>query len=81
VILDAAIGNTFYIPIGFAHGFLALEEDTILQYKCSDYYHPETEGSLRWNDPTLGIDWGVLNPLVSPKDAVAPLFADFDSPF
>lgn len=81
VLLDSAIGNTFYIPIGFAHGFLSLEDNTILQYKCSDYYHPATEGALLWNDPTLNIDWGVLEPLVSDKDAAAQLFADFESPF
>jgi dTDP-4-dehydrorhamnose 3,5-epimerase len=82
VVLDAAIGNAIYIPAGFAHGFLSLENDTMLQYKCTDYYYPETEGSLRWNDPALGIDWGITaEPLVSDKDAVAPLLADLVSPF
>lgn len=83
VILDAALGNTFYIPAGFAHGFLALEDDTMLHYKCTDYYHPETEGALRWNDPALGIDWGQLvgEPLVSEKDAAAPLLREFVTPF
>ncbi len=82
VILDAAIGNSYYIPVGFAHGFLALEDNTLLFYKCTDYYHPETEGALRWNDPALGLDWGTMvEPLVSEKDAVAPLLADFVTPF
>ena len=83
LILDAALGNTFYIPIGFAHGFLALEDNTMLHYKCTDYYHPETEGALRWNDPALGIDWGALagEPLVSEKDAAAPLLREFVTPF
>ena len=82
VILDAAIGNTFYIPIGFAHGFLALEDNTLLFYKCTDYYHPETEGALRWNDPALNIDWGdLVEPLVSEKDAAAPLLSEVGSPF
>lgn len=80
-ILDAALGNTLFIPEGFAHGFLALEDDTVLLYKCSDYYYPETEGALCWNDPALGIDWGITDPLVSPKDVAAPGFAGFDSPF
>ena len=82
LVLDAAIGNALFIPEGFAHGFLALEEDTVFFYKCSDYYHPETEGALRWDDPTLGIDWGhEVAPLVSDKDAVAPLFAGFEPAF
>ncbi|MBC7449626.1 MAG: dTDP-4-dehydrorhamnose 3,5-epimerase [Hymenobacteraceae bacterium] len=82
VVLDAAIGNTFYIPVGFAHGFLSLEDGTTLHYKCTDYYHPETEGALRWNDPSLGIDWGgLVEPLVSEKDAAAPLLRDFVTPF
>ena len=83
VILDAALGNTLFIPVGFAHGFLALEPDTLLHYKCTDYYYPETEGALRWNDPALGIDWGALAtaPLVSDKDALAPLLRDFVTPF
>ena len=82
VVLDAAIGNTLYIPAGFAHGFLALEDATTLFYKCSDYYHPEAEGALRWNDPELNIDWGgVVEPLVSEKDAAAPLLRDFVTPF
>ena len=82
VILDSAIGNTFYIPVGFAHGFLALEDDTMLHYKCTDYYHPETEGALRWDDPALGIDWGgLVKPLVSEKDAIAPLLHELVTPF
>ncbi len=82
VILDSAIGNAFYIPVGFAHGFLSLEPDTTLFYKCTDYYHPETEGALRWNDPALNIDWGgLITPLVSDKDAIAPLLAEIESPF
>jgi dTDP-4-dehydrorhamnose 3,5-epimerase len=82
VLLDAAIGNTFYIPVGFAHGFLSLEDDTMLHYKCTDYYHPASEGSLRWNDPALAISWGdLIEPLVSEKDAAAPLLSDFVTPF
>ncbi len=82
VILDAAVGNTFYIPVGFAHGFLALEDGTTLHYKCTDYYHPETEGALRWDDPALGIDWrGLVEPLVSEKDAAAPLLSEIVAPF
>ena len=71
----------FWVPPGFAHGFLTLEPDTVFCYKCTDTYSPEHERSLRWNDPTLRIDWGMEQPLLSPKDKQAPLFADFDSPF
>ena len=46
-----------FIPKGFAHGYVALEEDTIFQYKCDDYYHPEVEGGIAWNDPAIGIEW------------------------
>ncbi|UYZ57881.1 dTDP-4-dehydrorhamnose 3,5-epimerase [Hymenobacter latericus] len=81
VLLDAQRANMLYVPTGFAHGFLALEDDTIFLYKCSNYYHPAAEGGLMWNDPQLGIDWGVENPGISPKDEVHPLLANFDSPF
>jgi len=65
-----------WIPKGFAHGFLTLEDDTIFSYKCSGFYHKASEGSIRWNDPELNIDWGITNPLLSEKDITAPLFKD-----
>ncbi|MCC9166489.1 dTDP-4-dehydrorhamnose 3,5-epimerase [Pontibacter harenae] len=80
-LLDSEKQNQFYIPEGFAHGFVALEDDTTFLYKCTDYYAPSAEGGLIWNDPALGIDWGIAEPLVSPKDEVLPLLQDFDSPF
>ena len=55
--LSAELGNVFYVPEGFAHGFVALEDNTLFLYKCSDYYTPAAEGGLRWDDPALGIDW------------------------
>lgn len=71
----------FWIPPGFAHGFVTLEDETIFFYKCTNYYNKESEGSILWNDPDLNIDWGVQNPVLSEKDRQAPAFSHFDSPF
>jgi dTDP-4-dehydrorhamnose 3,5-epimerase len=60
-----------YIPEGFAHGFCVTSEVAAVSYKCTDFYTPEAEGSLRWNDPRLAITWPVDHPLLSPKDATA----------
>lgn len=65
-----------WIPPGFAHGFLALENDTRLFYKCSCEYHPESEAGIRWDDPQLAIPWPHRNVLVSRKDRDLPLLAD-----
>lgn len=70
-----------WIPVGFAHGFLAMEDASTLQYQCTDTYHPESEKSLAWDDPNLGIDWRVERPLVSDRDQAASAFASFESPF
>jgi len=66
----------YWIPAGFAHGFLTLEDNTIFFYKCTNVYNKASEGAIRWNDPDLNIDWGVSDPVISPKDAVAPLFRE-----
>lgn len=68
VLLDDRDCATFWIPPGFAHGFAALEEDTLLHYKCTAPYHPAAERTILWNDPDLGIDWGVTDPIISAKD-------------
>jgi dTDP-4-dehydrorhamnose 3,5-epimerase len=70
-----------WIPPGFAHGFLTLEEETIFSYKCTGYYNKESEGSILWNDSELKIDWGVENPLLSDKDRSAPKFCELNSLF
>ena len=68
----------FYIPRGFANGFLVLEDDTIFQYKCDNYYAPEAEGSYRWNDPFFAVDWGISpdEVILSEKDARAPFYSE-----
>jgi dTDP-4-dehydrorhamnose 3,5-epimerase len=65
-----------WIPRGFAHGFAALSEKVDFFYKCDDEYSPKDEISVRWNDPAIGIDWRISNPILSAKDATAPLLAD-----
>jgi dTDP-4-dehydrorhamnose 3,5-epimerase len=67
----------FWVPPGFAHGFLVTSETALFVYKCSDYYHPETELSLRWDDPAIGIRWPIeVRPELSRKDADAPTLAE-----
>lgn len=75
--------RSFLVPKGFAHGFHCLEHDTIVQYRCSDYYAPETEVGIRWDDPELGIDWqlGNAQPLVSERDQQHGNLATFESHF
>ena len=81
VILSEQNNKSFFIPKGFAHGFLSLEDNTVFNYKCSDYYNKESEGSLLWNDEDLKIDWQIDNPLVSEKDLQADLFKNFKTKF
>ncbi|MDX1617704.1 MAG: dTDP-4-dehydrorhamnose 3,5-epimerase [Balneolaceae bacterium] len=65
--------NLLYIPAGFAHGFSVLSERAMVSYKCSDYYNADAERGLLWNDPALGIDWKVSDPILSEKDQKQPL--------
>ena len=84
VVLSAEKQNQFYIPEGFAHGFAVLSETALFAYKCTDFYHPEDEGGLMWNDPAIGIDWqaavkaagldGVQEFQLSEKDTRHPAF-------
>ena len=70
-----------WIPAGFAHGFVTLENNTIFSYKCTNVYNKESEGSIRWNDPQIGVDWGIQDPSLSGKDAVAPLLKEVENLF
>ncbi len=81
IVLSGENKIMYWIPPGMAHGFVTLEDDTIFFYKCTNTYNKESEGSIRWDDTDLGIDWGVENPILSDKDKISPLFKDFKSNF
>jgi len=81
VVLCSKQKNQLWIPPGFAHGFCSLEDDTVFSYKCTNYYSPQHERSILWNDETLNIDWGIIDPIVSEKDKIGLIFSDFISPF
>jgi dTDP-4-dehydrorhamnose 3,5-epimerase len=66
----------FFIPAGFAHGFVVLSDTALFAYKCTNSYAKAYDRGVLWNDPALGIDWGVVDPIVSEKDRKHPLFAD-----
>jgi dTDP-4-dehydrorhamnose 3,5-epimerase len=74
-------GRQLLIPAGFLHGFVTRLPDTEIIYKCTDYYAPECDGAVAWDDPDIGIDWGVSDPVLSPKDAAAPKLSAVSSPF
>ena len=78
-----AVRGGLFIPRGFAHGFVVLSEEAVFQYKCDEFYHPESEGGIAWDDPDLAIDWRIPESDVklSKKDMVNPLLKDIDSPF
>jgi|TARA_B100000315_G_C14523527_1_gene562701 dTDP-4-dehydrorhamnose 3,5-epimerase len=75
--LDGDIGAQYYVPPGFAHGYCVLSDEALFGYKTTDIYSPESELSVRWNDPDIGIDWPLVSePTLSDRDRVAPLLAD-----
>ncbi len=82
VLIDSERHNLLYVPEGFAHGFVALE-DTFFSYQCTNLYHQPSDGGLRWADPDLNIDWeleryGIHSPIVSEKDQLLPSFAAYN---
>jgi len=72
VTLTAENHKMLYVPEGFAHGYLVLEQNTIVHYKCTSYYHAESEYGVRWDDPDINIDWGISDPVLSKKDKMLP---------
>jgi len=81
IVLSEEKCNSVYIPRGFAHGFCTLTENVIVQYKVDNFYAPECERGLRWNDPDVGINWQAADAVLSKRDAELPFFKDFVSPF
>src|SRR5262245_41143859 len=81
--LSAETGRQLYIPVGFAHGYLTLQDDVVLMYKVSDYYVPAYDSGIRWNDPDIAFPWPFKNAdiITSGKDQRLPLLKDFASPF
>jgi dTDP-4-dehydrorhamnose reductase/dTDP-4-dehydrorhamnose 3,5-epimerase len=79
--LSAENKKQLFIPKGFAHGFLTLVDDVEVQYKVDEYYTPECDRSIRFDDPEIGINWGISNPILSEKDLKAPLLKDSDHNF
>lgn len=78
VLLSEHNKTMMWIPVGFAHGFVTLEDNTIFQYKCTNYYNKISERSIIWNDPDLNIDWDFGKPIVSEKDMKGGMFKDLD---
>ena len=81
IVLSGTNKLIFWIPPGFAHGFATLEDDTLFFYKCTNVYNKASEGSIRWDDPDLNINWGLNEVLVSGKDQDSSPFQGFVSPF
>ncbi|MFM5947788.1 MAG: dTDP-4-dehydrorhamnose 3,5-epimerase [Novosphingobium sp.] len=81
--LSAEGGEQLYVPVGFAHGFMTLTDNVEVHYKCTDYYAPECEAGVIWNDPAVGIDWPLdgIEPVLSDKDQILPALGDFAGHF
>ncbi len=79
--LTAENKNELFIPKGFAHGFLTLTDDVEIMYKCDEFYSPEHDGGIRFDDPDIGVDWGITDPILSEKDTHAPFLRDIELDF
>jgi dTDP-4-dehydrorhamnose 3,5-epimerase len=80
-VLNEQNKHLLYIPVGFAHGFLTLENETIFSYKCGNVYNKAYESGIMWNDIDLNINWNIEAPVLSEKDKINVAFSDFNSPF
>ena len=78
VVLSAENRKQIYIPKGFAHGFVTLSDDVEIMYKCDEFYAPETDGGIRWNDPDVGVEWGITDPVLSDKDKNHPFLSEIE---
>jgi dTDP-4-dehydrorhamnose 3,5-epimerase len=81
VVLSADDSRSLYVPVGFAHGFCVLSEQADVLYKVTEEYAPEFDRGIVWNDPAIGVQWPVAEPILSPKDAQLPLLSDADNNF
>jgi len=81
IVLSGQNKLMYWIPPGFAHGFVTLEDDTVFFYKCTNIYNKSSEGSILWCDADLNIEWGIKDPVISERDKIAPTFRDFKTPF
>jgi len=81
VVLSGENFKQFYVPVGFATGYLTLTDDIEIQYKASDFYYPDNDRSIKWDDPAIGIDWGIDDPILSSRDRDAPPLAGSDNNF
>lgn len=79
VVLSAENHRQLYVPPGFAHGFCVLSEQALFAYKCTAFYDRSVERAVRWDDPSIGIEWPLRDPLLSSKDAAAPLVTDLEA--
>ena len=76
VVLSEENNLQLWIPEGFAHGFLSLSNNSVVAYKCTQFYNKQSDSGIRWNDPDIGIDWGIDNPILSEKDSNLPLLRE-----
>ncbi len=81
IVLNEQNKTMFWVPSGFAHGFLTLEDDTIFSYKCTNFYNKSAEDCILWNDSTIQINWGIDNPVLSEKDKLGKTFTGFETCF
>jgi len=75
-VLSAENARQLYVPEGYAHGFVVTSDEALFHYKCTDFYHPESEGVVRWDDPAIDVDWPVDEPILSDRDREAPTLAE-----